>query len=196
MRKISIYTTVIAAFAVALSAGTVIAGGPKTSGHQSILTAVINADPQEQLVHLADGNFNGPVGLAAALAQADYAYGIAVNAHDAAIKTFEMAAAFALIANAPTDQDITAARALTNSAMAPPTAAEIADAKAIISMGRPSKDAVAAAEADILADYIGVLHKDDAALILAKVRQSFPSTDEIAAVLAKNSTIFEEANGS
>lgn len=59
----------------------------KAFDHPSNLGAMngaLNSSPQAKLAHLKNGNFNGPVGLAAAWALEDYEYRTAMEAYEAA----------------------------------------------------------------------------------------------------------------
>lgn len=75
---------------------------PKTKGvlHPSNLgklNGALNSSPNAKLAHIKNGNFNGPVGLAAALAVADFGVANLRDDVDDATATLTLAAAFALV---------------------------------------------------------------------------------------------------
>ena len=158
------------------------------------LNGAINSSPNAKLAHIANGNFNGPVGLAAALALADYDYGISIEAYNAATSaadaTLALAAAFDLIATAPTAQQLVEAEELTNG-MTEPNLDEIIDAEAAITADGPTLEDVTAAEAGILSAYKGTLSDEDTAKVLEAVRKSLPTSDQISEVLPAEEIIDE-----
>ena len=176
------------------------------------LNGAINSSPNAKLAHIRNGNFSGPVGMASALALADYNYAVDLGAFDLAADTLALADAFALIAGAPTDQevldaqalvgndiddgkldidaqevldypDLTDAKALTENVTEAPTTEDIAAAQAVVDLGEPTLDDVTLAEDDILAAYKGTLDEEAIVDVLAAVRSSAPSTSEIADAL-------------
>ncbi len=191
--------------------------GPLHASNLGKLNGAIHSSPNAKLAHIRNGNFNGPVGMAAALALADYSYAADQEAYAAAAQTLELAAAFDLIENAPTPEEIAAAQelvdngiddgqadldaqalldypdltdalALTDGITTPPTDEEIAAAQAMIDEGEPSRDDVTAAEAKLLAAYKGTLDDASSALVLDAVRASLPTAEEIAAALPPTET--------
>ncbi|PTX56191.1 hypothetical protein C8N43_0843 [Litoreibacter ponti] len=176
------------------------------------LNGAINSSPNAKLAHIANGNFNGPVGLSAALALADYEYALEREAFDAAERTLELAEAFDLIENAPTEEELEAARelidngvddgqadldaqaaldypdltdaiALTDGVDEVPTEADIADAEALVEEGVPSRDGVTTAEEELLAAYKGTLGEAETEQVLDAIRGGLPTEEQIAAVL-------------
>lgn len=176
------------------------------------LNGAINSSPKAKLAHIANGNFNGPVGLSAALALAEYEYGLEREAFDDAERTLELAAAFDLIENAPTEEELEAARelidngvddgqadldaqaaldypdltdaiALTEGVEEAPTDEEIAEAEALVEDGVPSRDGVTTAEEELLAAYKGTLGEDETEQVLDAIRGGLPTEEQIAAVL-------------
>jgi hypothetical protein len=74
------------------------------------MNGVLNSSPKAKLAHIANGNFNGPVGLAAALAVADYNYAATEEDYAAAIETLDLADAFEAY-GAATSAELDAAQA-------------------------------------------------------------------------------------
>ncbi len=181
------------------------------------LNGAIHSSPNAKLAHIRNGNLNGPVGMAAGLALADYTYAKAQTAYTDAVQALDLASAFDLINNAPTDQqkadaqalldngiddgqadldaqslldypDLTDALAMTDGVTTPPTPEEIAAAQATADAGEPSRDAVTDAESALLASYKGTLDPASTAKLLEAIRASLPTSEQIADVLAQADT--------
>ncbi|TGD63987.1 hypothetical protein EYC08_11130 [Tabrizicola sp. WMC-M-20] len=137
------------------------------------LNGAINASANAKLAHIRNGNFTGPVGMAAALALADYNYSIQNEAFLSASRALELAAAFAVIDGAPSEEELAAASAL------------------IAEYDRPTEDEILAAEAFVATATddtdAGALAAAQETLQLAaayNVVTSAPSEEELAAASA------------
>lgn len=169
------------------------------------LNGAINSSASAKLAHIRNGNFNGPVGLAAALALADYNYSLVdVAALNSAKDTLALAAAFDLIANPPTESEIAAAEAgeldplvaeailsypqrlaaaeaLVADQDTPPTSEEIAAAQSVVDQSEQLLADVDAAESNVLDAYKGSLDAQNRDEVLQAVRDgNFPSSEQIA----------------
>jgi hypothetical protein len=113
---------------------------PQTKGvlHPSNLgklNGMINSSPKAKLAHIANGNFNGTVGLAAALAVADFDLAALQAQQQTAADTLEVAAAYDVIAGVnnpsalPTEAETDAAKTLLDPGA---TDAEIAEANSVL----------------------------------------------------------------
>ncbi|WP_353471679.1 hypothetical protein PVT71_10225 [Salipiger sp. H15] len=86
--------------------------GPMHPSNLGKLNGALNSSPRAKEAHIANGNYGigaGPVGLAAALAVADYDLDRALASRDAIVAaedTLALAEAFDLVANRPTEAEI------------------------------------------------------------------------------------------
>ncbi|MBW4707717.1 hypothetical protein KX928_07950 [Roseobacter sp. YSTF-M11] len=156
------------------------------------LNGAINASPNAKAAHIANGNFNGPVGIAAALALADYNLDAATGAYAAAQDALDLAEALtqaqALIDNAPTAQETEAAKEI----LADPSATQAEIAAATETLAYPDTTEAAALIA-------GTPRPDDEALAEAQaiVHAGPPDADgvitaETAVLDAYKGTLTEE----
>ena len=184
--------------------------GPLHPSNLGPLRGAIRSSANAKLVHIKKGNFKGPVGLAAALALADYR----VETLNEANATLALGAAYDVIENPPTEEDVATAQAVdagTSTDMDPLVAAAIlsypdrlAEAEALVreaeasGQTRPTEEELAAAQAiadqgdQILADqqtaetnvlgaYKGSLGEGDETEVLNAVRgENFPTTEQVA----------------
>ncbi|MEE9388723.1 MAG: hypothetical protein V3U96_08930 [Paracoccaceae bacterium] len=166
------------------------------------LNGAIHSSPNAKLAHIRNGNFNGPVGLAAALAVADH-NGAEVDqvVQDAALATLALDQAIADLNTAAmdagydsyehylTENDAGSLMAeletlITDTEL--PSPEQVADATAAIEAAAETAAAIADAEAALLAAWNkGDATDPDAALALDQIRGSLPSPEDIAAALAE-----------
>ncbi len=150
------------------------------------LNGALNSSPQAKLAHMLNGNLNGPVGLAAALALADYEFQNSVNARaDAAalvaLDLVALTAAFALLPSAPTEQQLIDAQTLiAESGLSElPTAEDIAAAQALVDQPEPTEADINDAEMALLDAYKGgELIDDQPEQLLIALRASLPTIEE------------------
>lgn len=178
--------------------------GPLHPSKLGNMNGAINSSPNAKLAHIRNGNFNGPVGLAAALAVAEYQYETALQSYDEAQNVLALAEAWDVINGAPTADELAAATSLTEGTEAP-SADAIAAAQALVDAGdeaaagyaeatgtlalasawdvvntAPTEDQLAAAQ--VLAD--GTEVPTDDAVIAAEAIAALggPSTGDVVAV--------------
>ncbi|MFY0691481.1 MAG: hypothetical protein JXR14_06095 [Paracoccaceae bacterium] len=92
--------------------------GPLHPSNLGNLNGALNSSPNAKLAHIRNGNFSGPVGLAAALAVADYQYATDLTEFTDAQAVLDLAQAYAVIENAPSETDIADAQAVVDLAAA------------------------------------------------------------------------------
>ena len=130
--------------------------GPLHPRNLGQLNGGLNSSAQAKLVHIEKGNFKGPVGLVAALALADYKVVMLSEAND----TLALQAAYDVIDNPPSDEEVATAEAViaeTSTDMDPIVAqfildyeARLAEATALVEASggiRPTEEELAAAQA-------------------------------------------------
>lgn len=165
--------------------------GPMHPSNLGKLNGAINSSPNAKAAHIANGNFNGPVGLAAALALEDFNFDLATDAFVSAEETLAIATSLEeanaiLSTEAPSEEAVADAQDFLDNVPTDATEADIAAAEAVLG------DAAARAEAQSLVDSVEAPSEEAVADAQATVDAGPPNEE---GVVAAEQAILAEYKG-